>query len=331
MKNVALLLCFYLFLYSNAQIKDFKKINFTKADNIASLCEGENLTNLPLLVHQLTYKLSTDVEKFRAIYKWVCNNIKYDINSFTTINKKRKKLNKNDFIVWNNEYKKKVYKRLLKRKKTMCTGYAYLLKELAFIAGINCKIIDGYGRTSVSNIDDLETLNHSWNAVFLNNKWYLCDPTWSTGFINYNSSFIKSYNDGYFLTDPTYFNQNHFPLDKKWLLSSSQTKKTFICTPIIYSETFKHGIFPSNSSSMYVEVAKKESLNFEYIITNDKNIHNYSLIYFLNNTENKLKIYNHKKENNVLKFNTILKRRGTHDIHFKIKNDIVASYTIKVK
>ena len=73
----------------------------------------------------------------------------------------------------------------------MCTGYAYLIKEMCFIADLDCEIIDGYARAFDANVNGLESLNHSWNAVKLNNKWYLCDATWSSGYMVNNSLFVK--------------------------------------------------------------------------------------------------------------------------------------------
>ncbi|WP_439150877.1 transglutaminase domain-containing protein [Winogradskyella sp.] len=200
-----------------AQISDFKHIDFTKVDNIVKLHEGNELNNLPLLAHKLTSKLPTGVEKFRAIYLWVCLNINGDAYQHNKVSRKRKKF-KNDslgYIAWNEDFKKIAFKKLLKYKTIMCTGYAYLIKELCFIADIECEIIDGYARSFETNVEALKSINHSWNAVKLNNKWYLCDATWSSGYMINGSIFVKDYNNGYFLTDPILFAKNHYPLRQK--------------------------------------------------------------------------------------------------------------------
>ena len=193
MKNLLYILLITLannYLY--AQITDFKSIDFTRADNIAKLNEGSSLKNLPLLAHKLTHNLPTKVEKFRAIYFWVCHNIKGDYSQYIKVASKRKKLKDNtaEFLKWNSAYKKVMFKKLLKHKRTMCTGYAYLIKELCFLANIECEIVDGYGRTVDENINTLETANHSWNAVKLNNKWYLCDATWASGYTDQYNVFM---------------------------------------------------------------------------------------------------------------------------------------------
>jgi len=326
---------FILIILTNclyAQVSDFKSIDFTRADNIAQLHQGTSLKNLPLLAYQLTSKLPTQIEKFRAIYVWVCKNIKGDNAQFNKVNRKRKKM-KNDSISfkrWNHEYKKIAFKKLLRQKKTMCTGYAYLIKELCYLANINCEIVDGYGRSVESNIKELELANHSWNAVSINNKWYLCDATWSSGYLNEYNAFVQIYNDGYFLTDPLLFGKNHFPLEKKWLLNENITATGFVSAPLIYGETFENNITPIHPQKMDVIVRKNNEITFSFKST--KNISNKSiaLVRYIHNEEKKLKIYNTKNKNKVISFNYKFKNKGVYDTHLKINDDIVASYTINV-
>lgn len=332
MKLIFIFISVFFLNISNAQIADFKNIDFTKADNIAKLNKGENLHNLPLLSYKLTSKLTTKVEKFRAIYTWVCTNINGDIRQTDKVSHFRKKL-KNDSIAlikWNNEYKKKAFKKLLKHHKTMCTGYAYLIKELAFLADIECKIIDGYGRTVNSNIDTLETPNHSWNAVKLNNKWYLCDATWSSGYVDGNSVFIKDYNDGYFLTAPVLFAKNHYPLQQKWLLNTETTKTTFTDAPLVYGEAFKYKISTLIPTKMNVQVQKNEAVAFKFKALKNIPLNKVALVIFLGSNERKLSIYNLKNENGMITFKNKFKWKGFYDVHLKIGDDIVATYSIKV-
>ena len=332
MKKLYLLFLLFSLNIINAQIADFKNINFTKADNIAKLNQGEDLENLPLLCYKLTSKLPTKVEKFRAIYTWVCLNITGDSNQNNAVSRMRKKL-KNDrlaLVKWNSIYKKKAFKKLLKHHKTMCTGYAYLIKELAYLADIECKIIDGYGRTINTNIDSLESVNHSWNAVKLNNKWYLCDATWSSGYLDGNSKFIADYNDGYFLTNPILFAKNHYPLQKKWLLNEVTTKATFIESPLVYGEAFKYKIIRLTPSKMNFEVKKNEEVNFNFKTLKNVPLNKVSLIFYLGNKEIPFNIYNINSNKGIISFKNKFTWKGFYDVHLKIKEDIVATYSIRV-
>lgn len=317
--------------YSYSQISDFNAINFKKADNIAKLNYGNSLENLPVLAYNLTSKLNTDVEKFRAIYFWVSNNITIDANLSDKVLSKRKRF-KNDslnFLKWNDIFQKTIFKKLLKHKRTMCTGYAYLIKELCFFANIQCKIINGYARTASTNTKKLELANHSWNAVKLNNKWYLSDATWSSGYVD-NGKFIKNYNNGYFLTDPVLFSKNHYPLKKKWLLDTKLISSSFKVIPIVYSETFKHKVIPVFPEKMYINVYKNDAIKFSLKTLKPINDKKISLIQFIGDKESYFNINNLRIIDNKISFTTTLKHKGFYDIHLKIDNDIVASYTFKV-
>ena len=250
------------------QRSDFDDINFIKADSIAFQYKGASLKNLPVLTHNLTANLTTNVEKFRAIYTWVCTNVENDYEAYQKTVKKRKKLadNREALTEWNDSFTPKVFKKLVSHRKTACTGYAFLIRELANLADINCEIINGYGRTATLNLNETSIPNHSWNAVEINDKWYLCDPTWSAGRIvleDEGPRFDADYFDGYFLADPLLFIKNHFPLDKNWsLLTPAPSFKTFLDGPVVYKEAFKPNIIPSSPTQMYLETAKNEPLSF---------------------------------------------------------------------
>ena len=129
-------LLFIVALQSHAQVSDFDYINFKKADSLALACNNEGLDNLPQLTHRLTSSLNTDVERFRAIYKWVCSNIANDYNLYSRNKSKRTKF-KNDSLkltLWNNRFKKIIFKKLLKRTTYDLYGLC-LLGERAFRLG----------------------------------------------------------------------------------------------------------------------------------------------------------------------------------------------------
>lgn len=333
MKHIFLFLFILVLNTSNAQVSDFETIDFTIAENTAKLHEGKDLNNLALLAHQLTNNLTSDVEKFRSIYTWVCNNIKGDFKQDNIVSEKIREF-KNDsigYLKWNTKFKKIAFEKLLKQKKTMCTGYAYLIKELCFLANIECEIINGYGRTTETNTNALELTNHSWNAVKLNNKWYLCDATWSSGYLSEETRFIKDYNDGYFLTEPILFAKNHYPLEKKWLLDEALINSEFVASPLVYAEAFKHQILPMTPNEMDVTIKKDTEVNFSFKTLKAVSTETVSLIQYSGTRERPFKIYDIKNEDDIIQFKYQFKFKGSYDVHLKIDEDIVATYVIKVK
>ena len=223
MRTFILILLFIFILPLQAQRSDFNEINFTIAENKAKLHKGEELYNLPSLVYGLTSHLKTDVEKFRAIYYWVCHNIRGNYNLMDKSERAFIKFKEEPEALdeWNKKFQKEVFIKLRNKKETLCAGYAYLIKELSNLAGIECEIVYGFGEVNKVKFDNMKIPNHSWNAVKIEGKWYLCDATWSAGFIDMaNFYFEFSYDDTYFLMEPSEFVKTHRPLLKKWTLIS---------------------------------------------------------------------------------------------------------------
>ncbi len=318
------------------QRSDFEHIDFKKADSIAAQYSGASLKNLPVLTHNLTADLTTDVEKFRAIYTWVSTNIENDYSSYLKTRKKRKKLSENQeaLTAWNNSFTPKVFENLLKYKKTACTGYAYLIRELASLADINCKIVAGYGRTATLILDEDSIPNHSWNTVELNGKWYLCDPTWSAGRIVLEEDgpkFEPDYFDGYFLAEPKLFIRNHYPLQvKSSLLEKPPTFNEFIEGPVVYKEAFGPCIIPTTPTQMHLEIIKNEQISF--LLTSVQSIAGENIVLLLNTGSSSKNIQPKvtRNENDYVVQHTFDKS-GRYDVHIKANDAIIATYVVKVK
>jgi transglutaminase/protease-like cytokinesis protein 3 len=209
-------------LTARAQVSDFKDADFRRADSIARLYPNHSLKSLPDLAFKLTSSLSGDAEKFRALFTWVCLNISSDYELYVK-NKKGRESCKSEAELseWYARLRKELFQKLLKDRTTICTGYAYLVRELALAVGIECVIIDGYGRPPGSKLKR-GFPNHNWNAVKLNGKWYLCDPAWASGRIDrVSKEFVVKFNVSFFLAEPESFSKNHYPVDIKWLLVES--------------------------------------------------------------------------------------------------------------
>jgi len=290
MKLKLLFILFHLVISIGfSQKSDFKHINFKKADSIANLYKNAELTNLPLLSYKLTYRLNTDVEKFRAIYFWVCNNISSDYSLTNKILNKGKKYrnNRTEFLEWNETLMPKFLKRLLKDKKTMCTGYAFLVKELSRLSNIECDIVNGFHKSPDYDFEK-PFVNHSWNRV-------------------------------------------NYPEDEKWMLTNNESSfKNFIDFPIIYSHTYKHKITPRIPEHLKTKVSINEKIPFEFYVDTDLNIEKITLMQSNGWKEVKIPMTDYSYKNGVLKFNHKFSKKGLYDVHIKISDNIVTSYTIKV-
>ncbi len=336
MKLLPVILCLAFVFQVHAQLSDFSSTNFEKADAIALKHKGETLYNLTALVEKLTEHLPTDVERFRAIYMWVCTNISNDYNLYSKNSRKRNRFLNDPILLetWNTEFKKEIFKQLVENKKTICTGYAYLVKEMANIANIECEIVHGYGKTSTMNIDNITAPNHSWNAVKLNNKWYLCDPTWASGLIDPDTFQFKfDFKDGLFLPSPDLFVMNHYPLEEQWMLleNNKPTFDMFLQAPLIYNRAYANlstHIFPSE---MHNTIKKDEPIAFKYKLAKNVDLSEVLLMIDDGRRTIETKPIKSKLDNSYLTLEYQFEKRGFYDVHLLINNDLISTYTFRVK
>lgn len=203
-------------LYCSAQREFYKSRDYRKADSIAAatrMAKGEKYVQV---AHRLADGLPTEEEKFRAIFRWVCDHLEYAEGNYSTDPGQ-----------------------LLKQGKAVCIGYAMLLKDMCTEVGLECKIITGYARNAPDDIGKrLKKLErHAWNAINLGGQWYLCDATWASGYYNKKTKkYTRRYDDSYFISNPDFFARTHYPEEKKWqLLDKKMTKRKFLHSPVIWS------------------------------------------------------------------------------------------------
>jgi transglutaminase/protease-like cytokinesis protein 3 len=202
-------------------------------------------TTTDSLANQLIALGNTDLEKVRAIFRWITENINYNTRIF---NRNREKpfgpvFNEepDDSSATLKPLNERVAEKVLRKKIAFCDGYTRLFKILCDRAGIQSEIITGYARTNKPGARF--GVNHTWNAVYLDSSWRLLDVTWASGFISYSDEFIRRYDEYYFLTPPQHFIRDHYPEDLKWtLLSDPPAFREFYNGPFLYSAFIKSGI-----------------------------------------------------------------------------------------
>jgi len=195
---------------------------------------------------------------------------------------------------------------------------------------------DGYGRNVALNIEKLGVPNHSWNAVKLNQKWYVCDATWSSGYTlitSESTNFIHKYNDGYFLTNPELFVKNHYPLNEKWtLLESPPSSQEFLKAPFIYDETFINKIIPLEPKKLMTTIKESQFLNFKFKTL--KKIDRKKIkLEIINRSSKKIvdPIFMYSPKDDIITFKYQFTKKGKFDVHVKIDEDIISTFTVKNK
>jgi len=153
------------------------------------------------LADYLTGAANIPRQKAERIYNWIAANINYDIYMLHAPKGAVRDCSPPT---------------VLKRRQSVCAGYATLFETMAKRAGLQVETVTGVGRSQAGGAAE----SHAWNAVMLDGEWKLLDCTWGAGFVNGND-FHRAYSDFYFLSDPQEFLTTHFPDDPKWQLVDS--------------------------------------------------------------------------------------------------------------
>lgn len=320
--------------FPTAGQRPFSSFDFSRADSIANVHRGASLEKLYELTYQLTSRFSSDEEKFRAIYTWICKNIRNDYA--TTMKNERQRAsmgsNSDELSAWNEKLKPEVYQRLIQRKLTVCTGYGLLLREMALLAGIECRIVDGYGRTSQANAGPPGFPNHTWNAVRLNGKWYLCDPTWSSGTVNSEKQmFFANYDDGYFLAHPAQFVQDHYPLDTAWiLLTEKPTLEEFLTRPLVYRAAYRHGVTDLSPARLKLTLKRSEQIQIAFTAAPGIASSRFKLLIKVGNSEQWPEAIAKEERPGRYVIRHKFDFATTYDLHVLMDDEPVVSYEVAV-
>jgi hypothetical protein len=158
----------------------------------------------------------------RAVHDYVADRVVYDVDA----------------------YRRGVYppqdaETTFRTRRSVCAGYAALFEAVGRAAGLTVETVAGRARGMVtSGMGE----GHAWNAVKLDQRWYLVDTTWDAGTVGADG-FHKRYATWYFLTPPEVFLAKHFPDDDRWqLLPQPRTPGDYLRMPVLDPEFFARGL-----------------------------------------------------------------------------------------
>ena len=271
MNRRKLLLTHCIFLSSVFAFCQHENEDFSSVDSFAvTIKYRKDLTRLTI---QLTDQYSEQLLKARAIFMWITANIRYDYKYYNKYNYKGKEpktykcKDEKDCeakrMVWETHY----IDRVLLKKKAVCQGYSMLFKKMCDIAGLKSEIIPGYVRTEHYQVGSPGTLDHAWNAVWIDSAYYLLDATWAAGGCGKNDDgkllyFEKDFDDYYWLTPAADFARNHFPQNSKWVLLPHYTKDSFAANPF-YDPIFLPNIKLITPASGVITAKKGDTIHFK--------------------------------------------------------------------
>ena len=177
--------------------------NYEKIDAHALAAPASAEQSVESLAAYLIGPAANDQEKARAIFRWICQNIDYDLGSYFM---GRLGSTKSEDV--------------LKSRSSVCSGYSDLFSALAGEAELEAVEIRGYGKGYSYRPGQKFSgpYNHAWNAVKINGSWHLMDPTWGAGYLGRDGRYHRFFDDHYFMTPPDEFVFDHLPEEEGWQL-----------------------------------------------------------------------------------------------------------------
>jgi Transglutaminase-like superfamily len=244
-------------------------IDISQVDSFSKTIKYKN--DIYRLTNDLTRPYSKQLLKVRAIFVWITDNIRYDYKFYNKGKevkppKCKSGMNCEQLLIeWENKYLKNV----IKKGKGVCDGYARLFKKMCDIAGIKSEIISGYTKTKAYQIGNTGSVNHAWNAVWLDTTYYLLDATWAAGGCTEDEgtgkllSFQKQFDNYYWLTPFNDFARNHYPQDGKWVFEPNYTKEKFGANPY-YAPDIISKIKLLTPESGIINAKKGDTIRFQF-------------------------------------------------------------------
>ncbi|KOS05092.1 hypothetical protein AM493_02860 [Flavobacterium akiainvivens] len=237
MKKIFNTILIILFSTTFVNAQDFAKVD-------AAVKVYPSFADTDKFAEKVKTDFTRDDEKARAIFTWIALNVKYDLGAYGVNEKpvaysyktEQEKLN------LQKKFREDLSQKTLKSKKGVCQGYATLYEVVAQKAGLEAAMVTGTSKSHPMHIGKAPgASDHAWNAVKINGQWKLLDATWGAGVVTGEKpAFAFKFNDAYFFAEPDTFFLNHFPDDKKWLLTN-KTEADFANLPLIYGNALSEG------------------------------------------------------------------------------------------
>ena len=223
------------------RITEQSKPDFSEIDNyVKNLKIGKNVSP-ENMVELIIKKSTTKLEKARAIYVWITENIAYDTS-----------------------YKITTMEAGLKNRKGVCQAYSGIFQMFSELAGLESVVISGDSKQFYyKKPADLDKGGHAWNAFKSDDsRWVLVDATWGAGYVT-NNKFTREPNDFWFDPLTNIFIFTHFPEVEKWqFLDNPVSRNEFLNIPPLQPKFINWGFDADKLFSYYITDKNKGFLDF---------------------------------------------------------------------
>lgn len=330
----------------------FSQDNHYKAiDSLARTIQYKN--DLRLLTDDLTKNYTDPLDKTRAIFIWITQNIGYDykfVNKHKKIKPFKCKKNKDcqaKAVEWEDDY----LKHIIRKGVAICDGYSRLFMRMCGYAGIQTSVVSGYTKQHESEIGRMGPLNHPWNVLLIDGKYYFFDATWASGYCQVNKKgklepFVRSFNDYYWLTPIDRLSRNHFPKDEMWLSGSLYTKEKYKNGPYIAPHKIQEmdilspetGIIEAKvGDTIHFKIKDTDAVSLEHLQI-DTNICTNPNVWVEKDEEltwdeeafQQQKYVDYKLDNNIFAFDYVIGSKNLRYIDVLFDFYVVARFKVKI-
>lgn len=328
MKLLLIVCCVALAMSAFAQPR---KMDFYRVDQHALSVKASSLKELS---QQLTGGYTTELEKTRAIFRWITENIAYRTRASTRQNNPGFIDDKDTGAL--KPLDERVAESVFENRQGVCEGYARLFKTLCDFSGIRSEMVYGYARTETFKRIQRFRSNHSWNAVYVDSAWYLLDVTWASGYVDRNDQFVRYLDEQYFLTTPEVFIREHYPDDLSWaLMTDPPLMPEFRYSPFRQRAFVKYQIAQYSPATGILQAKVGDTLQFQLVSSNlkaDKNISaNPFLDQSLYSSSTSALIKPFSTTGNLVQYRYIAISSSVQWIYLLYNEDLVLRYRVHVK
>lgn len=258
MKNLIKKICPVLFVLSGLNLSaQTNGRDFTAVDKYVKSLGALDSMSMGTINNVVSKKFSDKIDKARAIYYWIANNITYDVKAARANN--TSKNSPTDVLLY---------------RKAIGLGFASLFQDMCSSANIRCLTVDGFVKNNVDEIGEKgNDINHSWAVVQLGESpetWYYVDPALGSGYADAEmKTFTPAFTDAYFFTDKETFNMQHYPDNTAWKLGPGpKNKKDFYDLPVIKSAAIELGLKKILPNDGNLKVKVNKPVRFSFTLSN---------------------------------------------------------------
>ncbi|RYD71708.1 MAG: hypothetical protein EOP53_23190 [Sphingobacteriales bacterium] len=314
MKKAWLILTISFFYFNS-----FSQNTYSNTDKFVQAQGSMDSLNLAQIAQRITAGSTDKEQQARAIFYWIANNIALDPKA-----------------IKGNDQRKSLPEDVVKLRKGTALGFAKLYQEMASIANIRCLVVDGYIRSGIEELNDpADEINHSWNVVQLGQSpesWYVLDAAKASGTLDKKmTAFTKKISSGYFFTDKTLFNLDHFADNSAWQLGpGTKSKKDFYALPIIGPAAYEYGLRKPTPATGSIKTKTKAKVRFSIPVNSGESITNVSLLIGEGRRLQKPEPMNFSYAGGAIVFDYQFKVEDTYPVKIMVDEKLILEYMVEV-